>query len=108
MWLQYFSSETNWPINVGGKPFQSWPAFVPVAFEMTVLFAGLGVVATFFFRQQMFPGKKVKMPNEFVTDDQFVVVVEGHNQGLTQGNLDEIWTLHHASSQWNQMEEIAS
>lgn len=45
--FQAWTSATDWPLNVGGKPLLSWPAFVPVAFEVTVLFAGLGVVAAF-------------------------------------------------------------
>lgn len=47
LWLQAWTSATDWPLNVGGKPLRSWPAFVPVAFELTVLLAGLLVVAAF-------------------------------------------------------------
>src|SRR5689334_9955529 len=37
--LQYWTSVVDWPLIVGGKPFNSWPAFVPVMFECTILFA---------------------------------------------------------------------
>ena len=43
--LQYWTSAVDWPLNVGGKPFYSWPAFVPIMFELTVLLAGLSTVA---------------------------------------------------------------
>jgi hypothetical protein len=43
--LQYWTSAVSWPINVGGKPFFSGPAFIPVTFELTILFAALFSVA---------------------------------------------------------------
>ena len=39
--LQYWVSAIDYPVMVGGKPYASWPAFVPVAYELTILLAGL-------------------------------------------------------------------
>src|SRR5256712_10710928 len=39
--MQYWISAISYPINVGGKPYHSWPAFIVVTFEMTILFAGI-------------------------------------------------------------------
>lgn len=39
--LQYWSSVVNYPMNIGGRPYHSWPAFMPVVFELTVLGAAL-------------------------------------------------------------------
>ena len=42
--LEYWVSVVAYPINVGGKPFHSWPAFIPVTFECAVLGACLAAV----------------------------------------------------------------
>jgi hypothetical protein len=42
--LQYWISVIDYPMNIGGRPFNSWPAFVVPAFETTVLFAAFGAV----------------------------------------------------------------
>ena len=39
--LQYWINVIAYPLNIGGKPWNSWPAFVVPTFEMTILFAGL-------------------------------------------------------------------
>lgn len=46
LWFTWWTSAVNWPINVGGKPMWSLPAFVPIIFELTILFAALASVKT--------------------------------------------------------------
>jgi len=47
--LQWYAAVIDYPINVGGRPDASWPAFIPAALEMTILFAALaGTVGMFF------------------------------------------------------------
>jgi len=73
--FELWTSVVSWPLNVGGKPFASVPAFIPVMFELTVLSAALTSVLAFFLRSRLFPGKRATaLPR--VTDDRFALVLE--------------------------------
>jgi hypothetical protein len=42
--LQWWPNVIAYPLNIGGKPYNSWPSFIPITFELTVLCAGLATV----------------------------------------------------------------
>lgn len=44
LFMQWYSSVIDYPLNVGGKPYASWPNFVPITFETTILVAGIAAV----------------------------------------------------------------
>ena len=73
--FQFWTSAVSWPINVGGKPWNSLPAFAPVIFEVMVLCAGVGTVAFFIWYAGLRPGLQSPMSDLRVTDDRFALVL---------------------------------
>lgn len=66
----------DWPLNIGGKPHFSLPAWVPIIFELTVLFSAVGMVLTFCYLCQMAPFLKKHHFHARATDDLFVMAIE--------------------------------
>ncbi|HET9429532.1 MAG TPA: DUF3341 domain-containing protein [Chitinophagaceae bacterium] len=66
----------DWQLNFGGKPYFALPAWIPITFELTVLFASVGMVLTFCYLCQLAPFVKKDHFNLRSTDDTFVMVLE--------------------------------
>lgn len=66
----------DWQLNFGGKPYFSLPAWIPIIFELTVLFASVGMVLTFCYLCQLAPFVKKDHFNLRSTDDTFVLALE--------------------------------
>jgi hypothetical protein len=77
--MEYYIAAIDYPINVGGRPLYSWPMFIPILFELTVLFAGtfafFGTLALCGFPRPHFP--LFNLP-EFsgVTSNRFFLCIE--------------------------------
>jgi hypothetical protein len=95
LWFQIWTSAFDWPVNVGGKPLTSLPAFVPVTFEVTVLFAGVGTVIAFFLVSRLLPGKKPKVVYEGVTNDRFVLVLAEEDAAFDVENVKNLFAPFH-------------
>jgi ActD protein len=82
LWLQWWTSAVSYPIRVGGKPFFSVPAFVPITFELGVLFSAfaaiLGMLALNRLPQPYHP---VFTHSQFhrATDDRFFLAIEAND-----------------------------
>ncbi|GAA4301399.1 DUF3341 domain-containing protein [Compostibacter hankyongensis] len=66
----------SWPLNFDGKPHFPLPAFIPITFELTVLFSSVGMVLTFCWLNQIMPGVKKHIFHPRQTDDYMVMVIE--------------------------------
>ena len=75
LWFEHWVAAVTWAIDVGGKPWNSLPSDVPVAFEAAVLLAGFGSVFALFGVCRLFPGKRPRIIDPRVTDDRFVLVI---------------------------------
>ena len=77
--LQYWINVISYPLNIGGKPYDSWPAFIVPTFEMTILFAGIvGMFGMFALNGLPQPYHPVFNVDRFskVTRDRFFLCVE--------------------------------
>jgi hypothetical protein len=74
--FELWTAVVDWPLNVGGKPFNSLPAFVPITFEVMVLFAGVATMGAFALAAGLRPGAAPRFRYPGVTDDRFVLRAE--------------------------------
>lgn len=94
--FQFWASAVSWPINVGGKPWNSLPAFVPAIFEITVLCAGVGTVLFFFWWAGMRPGRQSAMSDTRVTDDRFALVLRETGAKFNRSAVEALLKRFHA------------
>jgi len=73
----------SYPLIIGGKPFFSVPTFIPITFEVTVLFAGLSMVAALLVRSKLKPDIRFKPVDERITDDRFVILINAEDEEKT-------------------------
>ncbi|MBI4376948.1 MAG: DUF3341 domain-containing protein [Elusimicrobia bacterium] len=88
--FQTWVSTIDWPVRIGGKPFYAWPSFIPIAFELTVLVAGLGTVGALLLSRGLLPWRQARADLAGTSDARFVLVVQEDTPGYDR---HELWGL---------------
>jgi hypothetical protein len=80
----------NWPVNVGGKPFFSLPAFIPIMFELTILFAALCSVAALFYAAGL-PKLNPPIIDKDLTCHKFAVFIPANDRGYDEKKIEDMF-----------------
>lgn len=106
--FQYWSTSVSWPINVGGKPWNSFPAFVPVTFEVMVLLAGVSTVAAFIWVSGLRPGRPAVLSDLGVTDDRFALVLRASGPAFDRASAERLLSAFHPVAIVDRAEELSA
>ena len=85
--MQFYMAVFDWPLNVGGKPANSLLAFIPIAFELTILCSGVATAAAFLARSRLAPGFAAHSAIDGTTEDVFALVVRVRASAPEAGDL---------------------
>jgi len=95
LWFEHWTASVAWAINVGGKPWNSLPSDVPVAFEAAVLLAGFGSVFALFAVSRLYPGKPARVVAPRTTDDRFVLVIDETDAAFDVSSIERMLHTYH-------------
>lgn len=85
--LTWWTSAVNWPVNVGGKPFFSLPAFIPIIFELTILFAALSSVGALFYACGI-PRMDPPIIDPALSSHKFAIFVPTTDHGYDEAKIE--------------------
>ncbi len=88
--LQVWTMAYNWPLNVGGKPMISWPAFIPVTFEAMVLIGGVSTVLILVFGY-IIPNFLKPILDPRLTENYFGLFVDESDSSFNPSTLNQIF-----------------
>lgn len=88
--LTFYTEGYDWPMIVGGKDSYSPIIYIPIFFELTVLFSALGMVATFLLSNGLGPTVKPLMYDLRTTDNKFAMTIDMSKNDIGEGDIEGI------------------
>ncbi|MDX9881978.1 MAG: DUF3341 domain-containing protein [Prolixibacteraceae bacterium] len=95
--FMYYAAVIDWPLNFGGKPFNTFPSFMVVSIVATILSITLLTLFTFSARARVFPGKKAEIIDIRATDDKFIMVLDKSGPDFDEQTVTELFKANGAS-----------
>ncbi len=99
--LQYWVHNLAYPLNVGGRPLMSWPYFIPISYECTILFAAFtAAIGAFVLSGLPRPHHPTFSAKNFerASSDGFFLVVEAEDPKYGREDVEKLFGEHHALS----------
>jgi len=95
--FMYYAAVIDWPLQFGGKPFNSFPSFIVVTIVATILIITLLTLFTFSVRSKIYPGKKADIIDKRATNDKFIIVLDQAKMGIEMPEVTLLFETHGAS-----------
>lgn len=88
--LTYWTSAVDWAVNVGGKPFFSLPAFIPILFELTILLAALSSVGALFVACKI-PRIDPPIIDPDLSCHKFAIFIPYNDSGYDEAKIEKMF-----------------
>lgn len=83
--FQYWTHVVDFPINIGGRPLNAWPAYIVIVFESSVLLSALTNFLSMFVACRMMPNPYPDTLDDDLTNDRFCLVIPAKTEDAQQG-----------------------
>jgi hypothetical protein len=93
----YYAAVISWPLQFGGKPFNTFPSFIVVTIVGTILTVTLLTLLTFSISSKIFPGKKANIIDLRATDDKFIIILDQDKMGMGKPEVTMLFQTNGAS-----------
>lgn len=85
----YFATTIDWPVNIGGKPHFALTDFIPITFELTILFCAFGLVGSYYASTHLFPGRAPRVMDLRATNDRFIIAIDA-KENAEHSKIDDL------------------